>query len=1219
MKKSLVLVILIGMMLLVSPYVSTVSAFEDSVERYDTGYTDLYTPLEYTEGSVGPKSYSFAPVQDPRGLTWNTALKLSMSSAKYGGYPFSHTCLIKPNEAVSPSYYSFNVLAESYGGYYSDPASTEYLYVRVLGTDGTIVADIAISSTNYAVAAGGSKVEIIQSGSYYNTYVDGVLVASTVAGIPNYEGDVYFCIGGKITTNVGDYSATSMNLYFDDMSDSSIIGTKKTFSEVDEKITFTWSSKLMRSTEAAQKITLYAITPTTVGNVDEWIIPTDDVASTAEFGYFELNRTSTLEENYGLYLLEMTRDDVILADTYIYYDNLAAPIGLPEVLFSAGSNVGTEIRDADNNGGIISSGGSVYLYPDNASGIYPVRYTLQGTPYSFTATLNAVYGNSLINSTPFTFGGLSNNYVVTLDGESLAGTHASGDLVFADNVTDEETVTIGSDVYEFESMGGVTGGNIQVNIGNISQTAENLTTAINTAGLSAVSSSVVETPASSAYYYSDIEITNNPGIADYQAKVTIPFETGMSTDFSNIRFFDNGVSIPYWIESKTDSTSAVVWIPISTGSDISCRWGIEGETVSESSISDVMDFGDDFNSGVINSSIWNSYGTVSVSDGIATITGTSEYSYLCSINTYGVNYVLMSRSSIGYGETCSIGFSSGSTGNGVLFRYDWPTTGEYNTLSRQSFEVKTYSAIGSGYSGYHKWELLRDGGTTNKFKIDGSYVGSNHTTNVLTSQLSAYCGAYKSNVLVDWIAVRKYAATEPTLSVGASQVSPESAPVTSVHIVSDSIGTLANSITTTETCTNAAFEAETLTGGSGGSIVNTPTWSYEITDWTNLATHIFSFSPDLTVPGVYGYVKDVSTQAAIQSATVTIVGPNSTQYVYTDENGFYYLTNGMELNEQYTVSAAKSGYTQGVSFTVSTTAGATTRKDLYMDPVASGGSGIYYSPHYVRFVVTDKYLFERYSGANVTISGTNATTTTQMTGTDGACGFEMTTSTRYAVNTVYGGVNQTDYITPTENSYYIILDATGTSLLPTSQFYETCNITITKNEVNSSHATITTMYSDTGTGTNSVYFVLGQTYENNNTLNVMETSNVGTGNMTYTFTVQDYVGEDYVIKVVVDHDSFGDVEKYYGINFPGSALPFKGNMIIALVVLVFFVVAMQWGKADAHMGAVLICGLGWWFYYLDIFEKLGSATNTVIGVGLGLATVYAVLSMINKKRDEGGI
>jgi hypothetical protein len=407
----------------------------------------------------------------------------------------------------------------------------------------------------------------------------------------------------------------------------------------------------------------------------------------------------------------------------------------------------------------------------------------------------------------------------------------------------------------------------------------------------------------------------------------------------------------------------------------------------------------------------------------------------------------------------------------------------------------------------------------------------------------------------------------------------------------------------------------------GSSIGTTDgmTYDYNITDWSNYTIHIFSFTPDLTKPGVYGYVRDLSTNDGIHGAVVTIANDTTSGTLSTDENGYYYYTSGIAVNETYTVSAARSGYTKSDSYSFTTSPSLTSRKDIYLDPIASDGSGIYYSPHYVRFIVTDKYLFERYYGANVTISGTNVTTTMQTTGTDGACGFQMMENIRYAINTVYGSINQTDYIFPTENSYFIVLDATGTSLLPDSQFYEICNITIVKSEVNSSHATITATYNDTGTGTNSVYFELGQTYSNNNTLNVMETSSVGAGNMTYVFTVQDYVGEDYIIKAVIDHDSFGDVEKHYGINFPGSALPFTGNMMVALVVLIFFVVAMQWGKADAHMGAVLICGLGWWFYYLDIFESMGDATNVVIGVGLGLATVYAVLSMINKKRDEGGI
>lgn len=407
-------------------------------------------------------------------------------------------------------------------------------------------------------------------------------------------------------------------------------------------------------------------------------------------------------------------------------------------------------------------------------------------------------------------------------------------------------------------------------------------------------------------------------------------------------------------------------------------------------------------------------------------------------------------------------------------------------------------------------------------------------------------------------------------------------------------------------------------GADTGSTNGADTFSHTFSDWSTEKNHIISFAPDYTIAGVWGEVKNSETQQGIKSATVSISGANFSKTLYTDDNGLYYLTKGMEPGKTYTITVSKTGYTTPPPQTAITVDGSTTRQDFYMDKIPGvDGEGLYYSPHNVRFVVTDRYLFERYD-ANVTISGENTTTETQRTGTDGVCVFKMTENTRYEIVTEYNGMKQTDYISPIEYSYYIILDATKTSLLPTSQFYEMCNITITKNELNSSHAEIAASYSDTGSDTQSVYFTLGKT-DGNNTMNALETSPTGNGNMTYTFVVQDYIGEDYVVKVNVDHNKFGNVEKQYGVNFPGSKLPFTGNAIIALCVLIFFVVAMQWGKADAHMGAVLICGLGWWFYYLDIFRKLGDGTNAVIGTGLGLATVYAILSMINRKRDEGGI
>lgn len=50
-------------------------------------------------------------------------------------------------------------------------------------------------------------------------------------------------------------------------------------------------------------------------------------------------------------------------------------------------------------------------------------------------------------------------------------------------------------------------------------------------------------------------------IPNYQVVVSVPFLSGMKSDFSDIRFYDAtaGRELPYWIESKTNGVSARVW------------------------------------------------------------------------------------------------------------------------------------------------------------------------------------------------------------------------------------------------------------------------------------------------------------------------------------------------------------------------------------------------------------------------------------------------------------------------------------------------------------------------------------------------------------------------------------------------------------------------------------------------------------------------------------
>lgn len=134
---------------------------------------------------------------------------------------------------------------------------------------------------------------------------------------------------------------------------------------------------------------------------------------------------SILNENYGLYFVSLSRDDLELDSDYFVYSLSTDPIPYPEILFIAGANAEAEIRDEDLNGGTISGGGSVYLYPSvNENGVYNITYDILETPYSLEATIQTVYNTSPINQTNFLFSGLSSqSYYVSVDGEEIESTH----------------------------------------------------------------------------------------------------------------------------------------------------------------------------------------------------------------------------------------------------------------------------------------------------------------------------------------------------------------------------------------------------------------------------------------------------------------------------------------------------------------------------------------------------------------------------------------------------------------------------------------------------------------------------------------------------------------------------------------------------------------------------------------------------------------------------
>lgn len=65
-----------------------------------------------------------------------------------------------------------------------------------------------------------------------------------------------------------------------------------------------------------------------------------------------------------------------------------------------------------------------------------------------------------------------------------------------------------------------------------------------------------------------IVIANPVSVTGYTHKFTVPYQTGMNVDFSDVRFYEAGgtTPLPYFNETIVNSTSAIMWILIPSAS-----------------------------------------------------------------------------------------------------------------------------------------------------------------------------------------------------------------------------------------------------------------------------------------------------------------------------------------------------------------------------------------------------------------------------------------------------------------------------------------------------------------------------------------------------------------------------------------------------------------------------------------------------------------------------
>lgn len=112
-----------------------------------------------------------------------------------------------------------------------------------------------------------------------------------------------------------------------------------------------------------------------------------------------------------------------------------------------------------------------------------------------------------------------------------------------------------------------------------------------------------------------ITIANTGSVqSNYPTKLTISYDSDMKSDFSDIRFTNSsGTALSYWLENKTDSSSATAWVKVDslTGggtTDIYMYYG-NGSATTESNGNNVFQLFDDFNSGSVDTAKWDFLGT----------------------------------------------------------------------------------------------------------------------------------------------------------------------------------------------------------------------------------------------------------------------------------------------------------------------------------------------------------------------------------------------------------------------------------------------------------------------------------------------------------------------------------------------------------------------------------------------------------------------------------
>ncbi len=254
-------------------------------------------------------------------------------------------------------------------------------------------------------------------------------------------------------------------------------------------------------------------------------------------------------------------------------------------------------------------------------------------------------------------------------------------------------------------------------------------------------------------------------LTNYQVKLTIPFVANMRGDFGDLRFTSSDGSTPlsYWIESYTASTSAVVWVKVpslSSGNTTIYMYYGNSWTTTLSNGTNTFDFFDDFSAASIDTTKWTLTGTPTIVSGVANINNNQGIQQTTPLSTPIIFNVKYQRPSYYRNRTNTVPWTTGIADVG-----DFSTSLYWGGFTETTLTNNNWYLFSHVYTPTtYYWNINDYTSGSSVFTRNGAYSGASAYLYYRSTESTS------SQMRLDWVMARKYAATEPTFSIGTEEV-----------------------------------------------------------------------------------------------------------------------------------------------------------------------------------------------------------------------------------------------------------------------------------------------------------------------------------------------------------------------------------------------------------------------------------------------------------------